>query len=327
MTAPATDPQVLNRIYELAARIRLCDERVIKMLTGGEMAIIYYPVTGQEVLAAASGAVLRADDYVVTTYRGMHDQVAKGMPFGPLFAEYMGRVSGACKGKGGPMHITYPELGIMVTSGIVGGGLPIANGLGWAAQLLGQDRVTVVNFGDGAANIGAFHEALNLAALWDLPVVFLCQNNRYAEHTSYARSQRNEQVAPRAEGYGMAGVTVDGNDAAAIYSVLAEAVAKARRGEGPTLVEAMTYRFNGHYFGDPQEYMPTEEKKAAKAADPVKALRRKLIDEGHANEEDLAALEARIRAELDEAVAAAKAAPMPDLAELYTDVYAEELAS
>lgn len=320
-------PETLKTIYTLAARIRLCDERVISMLTSGEMAIIYYPATGQEIIAAATGAVLRTDDYVVTTYRGMHDQIGKGMPFDELFAEYMGKATGACKGKGGPMHITYPEAGVMVTSGIVGGGIPIANGLAWAAALLGQDRVTVVNFGDGAVNIGAFHEAMNLAALWTLPVVFLCQNNRYAEHTTYARSQRNETIAVRAAGYGMRGVRVDGNNPEEIYGAMRLAVQRAREGLGPTLVEAMTFKFNGHYFGDQQEYIPKQELAEAKAADPVKALRSRLVAEGHQTEEEIGRIENEIGRELDAAVAAAKEAPAPDLDELYTDVYAENVTA
>jgi acetoin:2,6-dichlorophenolindophenol oxidoreductase subunit alpha len=323
MSYESTDPESLKTIYTLATRIRQCDERVIGMLMSGQIAIIYYPVTGQEVIAAAVGAALRDDDYLVTTYRGMHDQIAKGLPFGPLLAEYLGKATGACKGKGGPMHITDPGHGVMVTSGIVGGAIPIANGLAWAAQLLGQDRVVVANFGDGAANIGAFHEAMNLAALWQLPVVFVCQNNLYAEHTTYARSQRNATVSARAAGYGMPGVTVDGNDAAAIHGAVSEAVRQARTGGGPTLIEAMTYRFNGHYFGDPQEYMPADERKAAKKKDPVKALRSQLIASGAASEVELAELEAGIAAELDAAVEAANAAPAPDEAELSTDVYAE----
>ncbi len=316
-------PDVLRKIYGIAARIRMCDDRVVSMLTAGEMAIIYYPATGQEIIAAAAGAILRTDDYVVTTYRGIHDQVGKGMPFGELFAEYMGKASGACKGKGGPMHITHPETGVMVTSGVVGGGIPIANGLAWAARVLGRDRVTVVNFGDGAANIGAFHEAMNLAALWALPVVFLCQNNLYAEHTTYARSQRNETIAVRAQGYGMPGVRVDGNEPEAIYGALSDAVSRARAGHGPTLVEAMTFKWNGHYFGDQQEYIPKQQLADAKAADPVKALRLRLLSEGHATEEELADLESEISRELDEAIAAAKSAPEPALDELHTDVYAE----
>jgi pyruvate dehydrogenase E1 component alpha subunit len=327
MSHESLDPQTLTTVYTLAARIRQCDQRVIGMLTSGQIAIIYYPVTGQEVIAAAVGAVLRDDDYLVTTYRGMHDQVAKGLPFGPLLAEYLGKATGTCKGKGGPMHITDPSHGVMVTSGIVGGGIPIANGLAWAAQLLGQDRVAVANFGDGAANIGAFHESMNLAAVWQLPVVFVCQNNLYAEHTTYARSQRNGTVSARAEGYGMPGVTVDGNDAVSIYGAVDEAVGRARTGGGPTLIEAMTYRFNGHYFGDPQEYMPASERKAAKANDPVKALRAQVISSGAATEAEVAELEAGISAELDAAVEAAIAAPVPDLAELFTDVYAEGVSA
>ncbi len=172
----------------------------------GEIALSYYSPRGQEIVAAATAQSLRRDDYVVTTYRGIHDQIAKGVPLRLLFAEYFGKVTGSCKGKGGPMHVTHPESGVMLTTGIVGSGLPIANGLALAAVLRNEDRVVVItNFGDGASNIGAFHEALNLAALWKLPVVFLCQNNEFAEHTTYANGTSCANVADRAVGLRHAG--------------------------------------------------------------------------------------------------------------------------
>jgi pyruvate dehydrogenase E1 component alpha subunit len=223
------------------------------------------------------------------------------------------------------MHITHAATGLMVTTGVVGGGIPIANGLALASKLKGDGRVTVVNFGDGATNIGAFHEALNLAQLWKLPVVFVCQNNRYGEHTAIADHMVNTRVADRAAGYGMVGVTVDGNDPLAMYGAAAEAINRAREGDGPTLIEAMTYRFFGHFVGDASDYMPTDEYQMALTADPVPAFRARLIADGHVSEDELAALEKRIEGELDEAAEFAKSSPFPDLAEIGRDVYAQEV--
>ena len=170
--------------------------------------------------------------------------------------EYARQVDGSCGAKGGPMHITHPASGVMVTTGIVGSGIPIANGFAWASKLDKNGKVTVTNFGDGAANIGAFHEGLNLAGVWKLPVIFVCQNNGYGEHTTYERSTAVARIADRAQSYGLPGVNVNGNDPVAMFLAVKEAVRRARIGEGATLIEAMTFRFNGHNFGDPGEYIP-----------------------------------------------------------------------
>lgn len=322
-TGEVPAPETLRTIFEVASKIKLCDERFRTMIGSGQVFLIYYSPRGQELIPASFAPLLRRDDYVVTTYRGLHDHIAKGVDLKTLWAEFLGRAAGTCKGKGGPMHITDPSSGLMVTTGIVGGGLPIATGFGLAAQSRGTDQVTVVNFGDGASNIGGFHEALNLAGVWKLPVVFVCQNNRYAEHTSFSEGTSVARVSDRAAGYGMAGVTVDGNDALAMYAVAKEAVERARAGEGPTLIEANTYRFFGHLFGDSMEYQPADERAAAIEADPVPLLRSWLIANGHLNEDDAAKIEADITAEIEEAVEFAMAAPQPADDELYTDVYAE----
>jgi pyruvate dehydrogenase E1 component alpha subunit len=311
-------------MYELMTQVRQCEERLRTLIMSGQIRIAIWLPWGQEAVAAGVAAALRPDDYVVTTYRGMHDQLAKGVALKPLWAEYLGKASGLCKGKGGPMHIADPASGLVAASGIVGGGIPIANGCALASKLRGDGKVTVCNFGDGASNIGGFHEALNLAALWRLPVIFLCQNNGYAEHTAASDSQVNAHVADRAAGYGMVGVTVDGNDPVAVFSAVDEAVARARNGAGPTLVEAVAYRFAGHYLGDMQSYVPEEWLAAAAAADPVPAFRARLLQTGDASEEDLQAIEKRVGAELDEAVAFAMSSPDPDPAELLRDVYVEE---
>jgi acetoin:2,6-dichlorophenolindophenol oxidoreductase subunit alpha len=310
-------------IYRRAATIRLCDERFRMLIKSGQIRVIYYSPWGQEVLTASVGTALRADDYMVTTYRGVHDQLAKGVPLAAIWAEFLGRETGTCKGKGGPMHITDVAHGLVVTTGIVGAGMPIANGLGLASLLARDGRVTVVNFGDGATNIGAFHEAMNLASLWKLPVVFVCQNNGYAEHTPLAEGTAVAVIADRAASYTMPGISVNGNDATAMFAAATEAIERARRGDGPTLIDAKTYRFGGHAMNDQMKYMPEAEYAAALAADPVPALRAWIISTGLAGENEVTVIDHEIRAELDAAVEAALAAPEPALSELLTDVYAE----
>lgn len=321
------DRATLVDIYRRVALLHANDERARRVIRSGKIAMVYYSYRGQEIIPAAMCAALRDDDKLCTIYRGIHDMLAKGFPLDILWAELAGRTTGSCKGKGGPMHLTYPQKGIMVTTGIVGSSMPIANGLGWGALLDGTDQVCVATFGDGASNIGAFHESLNLAAVWKLPVIFLCQNNRYAEHTTYEAATSARQIADRATAYAMPGIRVDGNDPVAMYAAAAEAVARARAGEGPTLIEAMTFRFMGHNFGDDDSYMAPEIKAAAVAADPVPRFRARLIADGLASEEELAAIEAAIESEIDAAVQFALDSPLPDPDELRRDVFAEEIAA
>ncbi len=322
--AEVPEAAALRRMFEIVAAISRTDAEFRKLLLAGQARSTYYSPKGQECISAGIGALLRRDDYVVTTYRGLHDHLAKGVPMRELFAEFLGRATGTCKGKGGPMHVTHPATGLMVTTGIVGSGLPIGNGLAWSSLLGGTDQVTVVNFGDGASNIGAFHEALNMAAVWRLPVVFVCHNNRYGEHTRYEAATSVPQVALRAAAYGMPGYTVDGNDPVAVYGAAKAAVARARAGDGPTLIEAMTYRFWGHIFGDDMRYMPVKERQAAMAADPAVRYRNWLVDQGHFADADLTVIEADVDAAIDDAMRFALDSPPPDPAELFTDVYAAE---
>lgn len=322
---PKPDAATLLQIFRKAALIRANDERVLKEIKSGRLQIPFYSSQGQEIIPSAASVSLTDDDYICTIYRGTHDMVAKGFPLDAMWAELAGRMNGSCKGKGGPMHLTYPAKGIMVTTGIVGSSMPIAVGLGWAAKLNGKGQVSIANFGDGAANIGAFHESLNLASLWDLPVVFICQNNRYAEHTSFANSTKVERISIRAAGYGMEGVTVNGNDPDEIYGAVKLAVERARAGHGPTLIEALTFRFNGHVLGDPAEYIPREELSEAKANDPVPALRSRLIADGIASEAEVNAIEAEIAAAIETAVAAGLGGENPGVSELKRDVFAHEL--
>ena len=319
------DRDKLRDIYTRTMKVNRTDEKFRSLLMGGKVAVQYYCVRGQELVSAAMMAALDDGDYVVCTYRGQGEQTAKGIPADKWWAECLGRATGTCKGKGGTMHITHPEKGIMVTTGVVGSGLPIANGLAMASQNNGDGKVTVVSFGDGASNIGGFHEAMNMAQLYKLPVIFLCQNNRYGEHTAYADHTHTRSISDRAEGYGMKGVTVDGNDVHAMYGAAKDAVDRARAGEGPTLLEAMCYRMMGHFFGADFSYMPPEHIAEMQAEDPLPKLRKVMLDHQF-SEEELDRIVAEIDAEIDAAVESALAAPLPDVGELKLDVFEEEMA-
>lgn len=317
------DVATLKRIYTRASLIKLNDQLMRQTIRAGKLQIIYYSPRGQEIIPSAISDHLNEDDYLITIYRGLHDQVAKGVPLKQLWAEYAGKVTGTCKGKGGPMHITHPDTGVMVTTGIVGSGLPIALGMGLASQMDGSRRVTITNFGDGASNIGAFHESLNLASVWKLPIVFVCQNNLYAEHTSYRLGTAVENIADRAASYTMPGLTVNGNDPVEMWRAAGEAVARARRGDGPTLLECRTFRFEGHLVGDDSHYIPKEEMAAAVAADPVPAFRQRLVDDYGVSIAELDAIDADNKAQVDEAVQYALASEYPALVENERDIFAE----
>lgn len=318
---------VLREIYRIATLIKQTDDRFIELIKAGKIASPYYSPRGQELIPAAISVHLQPSDYVVTTYRGIHDQLAKGIPLKPFMAEFMGRASGTCKGKGGPMHITHLDSGLPVTTGVVGSGLPIANGLAWASQIKKTGQVTVCNFGDGSTNIGAFHEALNLASVWKLPVVFVCQNNGYAEHTKFELGTSSRTIADRGIAYGMPGIEVNGNDVLEMWTAAKTAIDRARAGEGPTLLDAKTFRFRGHLLGDDSHYIAKEEMAAAVAADPMPRFRSFLIEQGHASDAELTAIEQANAAAIDEAATYALASPYPDISELEMDVYAMETAA
>lgn len=315
----------LIEIFRKMALLKLNDEKLRSVIKSGRLVMPYYSTRGQEVIPSAISVCLRQEDYICTIYRGTHDSLAKGVPLKQLWAELAGRVTGTCKGKGGPMHITHPASGVMVTTGIVGSTMPIANGLALASQLSGDGRVTIAYFGDGASNIGAFHEALNLASLWKLPVVFVCSNNRYAEHTKYSVGTAVENISTRAASYSMPGVTVDGNDPVAMHAVAREAIERARSGQGPTLIEAITFRFFGHIFGDDDSYMDDGERASQMEKDPYPIYRNWLVTNGHASDADLVAIETGISGEIEEALQFALASEFPKEEEIYRDVYQNEV--
>jgi len=314
MTDADVTSEVQLAMYRVMATVKACDARLRAGLSAREFAITYWPAGGQEAIAGALSAALRPDDQLVSTYRGLHDQLAKGASLDGVVIN---------KGKGGAMHVADPSCGLVLSTGIVGAGIPVAVGVALAAQLQGNDRVTVASFGDGATGTGAFHEAVNLAAVWQLPVVFVCQNNGYAEMTPTSHAQPVPDVAARAAAYAIPGVTVDGNDPVATYLALADAVERARAGAGPSLVECRTYRLFGHFFGDPMPYMPEDELEAARKAHPVDRYRARLLGSSVASEETLATIDGGAADAVERAFAAALAAPEPDPAEAFVDVYAD----
>jgi pyruvate/2-oxoglutarate/acetoin dehydrogenase E1 component/TPP-dependent pyruvate/acetoin dehydrogenase alpha subunit len=317
------DPTVLKEIYRQMARIRAVDKAIQAGLSSGKFMFTYWPMTGQEAIPATIAQLTDARDYMVTTYRGIHDQVAKGVPLEGLFAEALGRIGGVNKGKGGSPHISDPGSGSMLTTAIVGAGAPIANGLAFAAQARGEDRVTIVNFGDGATSIGAIHEAMNLAGVWKLPVIFLCQNNLIGEYTAIPDYTASKDFASRADAYGFRGVKLDGNDPAAFYKGMEQVIAEVRAGNGPIFVEALTLRLGPHAgVGDSQEISP-ELLAAGKAAWPVPRTRALLAEAGACDEAELDAIDAAAQAEVEAAVKAALASPATPIEETLIDVYAD----
>jgi TPP-dependent pyruvate/acetoin dehydrogenase alpha subunit len=309
-------------LYRRMWLIRAFEERSTELFLAGELPGFLHSSIGHEAVCVGACASLRRDDYLTTTHRGHGDMIAKGARVDRMMAELYAKETGYCRGKGGSMHIFEFSLGVLGANGIVGGGLPIATGAALSAKLRGTDQVALSSFGDGATNQGAFHESLNLAATWQLPVIFLCQNNEYAESTPRLVQQRIVDIADRAAAYDMPGVVVDGMDVLAVRSTVSEAVERARSGGGPTLVEAKTYRFMGHYVGDPEPYRTKEEVEDRRKRDPILSFRARLVEEGllEAEGDDPAELEAR--AALEEAVEFARASEPPALESAFEDVFA-----
>ncbi len=317
------DRDTAVQIYRTMALIAATDRRIQQGLAAGDLQFQYYPCGGQEAIPAAIAPLLGPEDKAVITYRCIHDIVAKGTPVREIVAEIYGRESGTSKGKGGPMHLSDPKSGLMVTTGIVGAGAPIAAGIALGEQLKGSGRVVTCSFGDGAANIGAVHEALNLAALWKLPVIFVCQNNLYAEYTSYACSTASESIVARAAGYGMAGERVDGTDPFAVYEAAARAIDRARSGDGPTLLECVARRLQGHSFGSDESHMDADALAVARADPPVARYRSRLASEKLASAAELDRIDAETAAIVDDAQAFAQAAEAPAADQIDTDIFAD----
>ena len=322
-TRDATTPDVATQraLYTVMRRISVMEDEVIRALTSGRLRSPFYPVRGLEPACASIGVVLGSDDYLVSTYRCIGDVIAKGVPLREIAAELFGKVSGTSKGKGGAMHMAAPHHGLMATTGVVGAGMPIAAGLGLAAKLQGSGRVTITTFGDGATSIGASHESLNLASAWQLPVVFVCQNNQWGEHTSVNTYTRNPKLADRATAVGMRAVRVDGFDTIAVYHAIREAVRIAREEGTPTFVESVTYRLRPHAFGTDTSYIPPDEKARAQARDPMPTFRAQLIAEGTLPAADVDRIDAQVTEEVEDAMQFAIAADPTPPEEMERDVY------
>jgi pyruvate dehydrogenase E1 component alpha subunit len=278
---------------------------------------------GQEAVAAGFGVAMRAGDWTFCTYRGHAHTLARGAPIVGVLGELMGRDCGLMRGKGGSMHLTSVEHGVMGSYAIIGAHLPIAVGAAWSAQYRGTDQVSVCFFGDGTTNIGAFHEALNMAAVWKLPVIFVCENNLYMEYTPIgAVTAVPNPAADRASAYGLPSILVDGNDADAVWRTASDAIARARAGDGPSLIEARTYRHSGHSRADPGKYRPDDEVRAWLARDPLPMYRRRLVDFG-IDEAVVAAIEDDVLTAVNAATETAKAASTPGLDLIDRDVWAD----
>jgi len=318
------EPEVLKAIYGQMARIRAVDKAIQAGLSAGKFQFTYWPMTGQECIPATISQLISARDYMVTTYRGIHDQVAKGVDLYGMFAEALGREGGLNKGKGGSPHISDPSSGSMVTTAIVGAGAPIANGLAISAKERGEDRVTIVNFGDGATSIGAVHEAMNLAGAWKLPVIFMCQNNQWGEYTPIETYTASPNFFGRAEALGFRGVQLDGNDPAAFYKGMKDVIDSVRAGNGPVFVEALTYRMGPHAGVGDNYNAAKDVLAAAKERAPLEKTRALLIEAGICSEDEVAALEAAAKAEVDDAIARAMVSPVTPASETTVDVFADE---
>jgi TPP-dependent pyruvate/acetoin dehydrogenase alpha subunit len=304
-------------------RIRLFEERVRREFGKGDMPGFVHTYLGAEAVAVGVAAHLTDRDLITSTHRGHGHCLAKGVHIEPMIAELYGRETGLCHGRGGSMHVADFSKGVLGANAIVAGGVSLAVGAALAAKTLGDGRVAVSFFGDGAASEGVVHEALNLAAIWQLPVVFVCENNGWAESTPAAYALSVPDVARRASAYDMPGVTVDASDYLAVHAAAATAVDRARSGGGPTLVEAKIRRMTGHYVGDPEAYRSREDRKDARSADAITQLRAHLDAAGTDTTTIVTDVETEIIAELDAAFTAARAAPWPDPAEVDRYVYAD----
>lgn len=302
-----------SRSFELAA---------IEKMKSGEIPGALHTSVGQEASIVGACMALRAEDYMVGNHRSHGHPIGKGARVDRLFAELMGKATGINSGKGGSMHLSDFSVGSLGETSIVGSGLPVATGAALGSKMQGNDRVTLCFFGDGASNEGTFHESLNLAAVWRLPVVFLCENNGYGELSAASLVVSVPDVSMRAGGYGIPGVTVDGQDVIAVYEVVSEAVARARRGDGPSLVETKTYRFHNHAYGLPVEnYRDQAEIDRWRERDPVDLFRARLLAEGVLNDAELREVEDAVAAEIEAAVAFAASSPYPSLDAAFDHVY------
>lgn len=311
-------------LYTTMVRIRLFEDRIVDLYARGMVPGLAHLYLGEEAVATGVCGVLREDDYITSTHRGHGHVIAKGADLKLMMAELFGKRTGYCKGKGGSMHIADMNIGILGANGIAGGGIPIAGGAGLSIKLRKTDQVSVGFFGDASSNNGTFHESLNFASVHRLPVIFVCENNKYGISVSQSKHQAIKDIAIRATSYDMPGVVVDGNDVLDVYGAASKAVRRARAGEGPTLIECKTYRWRGHHEGDPNQgrrYRTTEEIEEWKKKDPIPRLAEKLLEQKALTKKKMASIEARLAGEIEEAVAFANQSEFPAVEEMYEDVF------
>lgn len=317
------DRKFLLKIYEEMIRIREFETKAAECFTKGMLAGNIHLCIGQEATIVGTSMALEERDFITSTHRGHGHCIGKGAKTDLMMAELFGKATGYCKGKGGSMHIADVSLGILGANGIVGAGIPIATGSALASKIQGKDEVSLSFFGDAASNQGVFHESINMAAAWDLPVVFLCENNGYGVSVPIHEVSNTENISTRALGYDIPGVTVDGNDPLAVYEAVKIAVEHARQGNGPSLVECKTFRHHGHYMGDPASYRPDSYLEEAMEKDCIPNFRKRLL-ENNVSEEEIVKVENMISEEIEAAYEFANNSPYPDLSEVITDVYSSD---
>ena len=308
-------------MYERMRTIRDFEDRVSELFAEGKLPGFVHLYAGEEAIAVGVCSQLTDDDYITSTHRGHGHCIAKGVDVKEMMAELYGKATGSCKGKGGSMHIADVDKGMMGANGIVGGGGPLACGPGLTAKVLGEDHVVVCFFGDGASEQGTMHESMNLASIWNLPVVFVCENNGFAESTPVEYHASVKDIADRATAYGMPGLSVDGTDIFAVSEAVSEAIERARQGEGPSLVECKAFRYYGHFEGDAVTYYTEEMREDFRERDPIKKFRENVLERELVSEETLTAIDEKVENLIEEAVAFAEQSPMPDPEEVTTDVY------
>ena len=319
----AISNEQMKDMYVKMRRIRDFESTAAKLFAEGKIPGFVHLYLGEEAIAPAVCECLRDDDFITSTHRGHGHIIAKGGDLNLMMAELFGRETGYCKGKGGSMHIADRDKGILGANGIVGAGHCIACGAGLSAKLRGTDQVCVCFFADGSTNQGTFHESLNMASIWKLPIIFVCENNHYGISMSQDRHQAIKDVADRGAAYNIPGIAVDGNDPMAVYEAASEAVARARAGKGPTLLECKTYRQHGHFEGDPAIYKPKEEQAAWMEKDPMPRFAKFLVDNGVCTEEEVKAMDDQVAKEIEDSIAFADAQPIPSLESAVVDVYSD----
>lgn len=313
----------LLAFYKTMVTIRAFESKAQELFAAGLIPGFVHLYLGEEAVATGVCACLEQKDYIASTHRGHGHLVAKGGNLNFMMAELFGRSTGYCKGKGGSMHIADVDLGILGANGIVGAGMPIATGAAFACKYKNTDAVAVAFFGDGASDRATFHESLNIASIWKLPVVFVCENNGWAISNAQSDHQNITDISDRASGYGIPGVSVDGNDVIAIYEAASAAIERARKGDGPTLIECKTWRWRGHFEGDPGAYKDPKEQEEWLKKDPIPRLEKNLLKLKYATQAELDQIKAAADADIQTAVKFTDESPQPDIAELLTDVYAD----